>query len=54
MRETNYEEFRMDIILFDREAWTDVVTSTKGDTPVVTSKIEAAIAQAEAEYEAYQ
>ncbi|MCD7785306.1 MAG: hypothetical protein LUH18_07000 [Oscillospiraceae bacterium] len=51
----NYESFRMEIVLFDGEAWTDVVTkSGSGDLPTQPSKIEAAIAQAEEEYRAYQ
>ncbi len=49
----NYESFRMEIVLFDGEAWTDVVTKS-GDLPTQPSKIEAAIAQAEEEYRAYQ
>ncbi|MCD7822637.1 MAG: hypothetical protein LUG86_01255 [Oscillospiraceae bacterium] len=49
----SYETPMMDIILFEGEAWSDVVTSTTQIDPS-KSKLAQAIEEAEAAFAAYQ
>ncbi|MCD7784778.1 MAG: hypothetical protein LUH18_04250 [Oscillospiraceae bacterium] len=50
----NYEIPKMDVVLFDGEVWNDVLASKDDSSIHPAGSREAAIAQAEEEYKAYQ